>query len=240
PVKRKKPVKVIQPKHDPSAAPPNWEAVYNAIKAMRTKIEAPVDTKGCDMAQLLETDPRNKRFITLVSLILSVRTTDNICDATVKNLRQAVGGTMSLEKFLATNEDTIQEVLKSVGLNKADNLINTAHILREDFNSDVPDTIQDLVKLWGVGPKVGFLTLSVAWGKHDGIGVDVHVRRITQRLGWHNEEDPEKARQKLQVWFPKERFQELNKLLVGLGQTICGESPKCHLCALSSGICPEA
>lgn len=69
-----------------------------------------------------------------------------------------------------------------------------AEKLRDEFDSDVPQTIEGLISLPGVGPKIGFLTLQNAWNMNVGIGVDVHVLRITRLLGWHKAETPEDAR----------------------------------------------
>src|SRR6266542_5939980 len=68
--------------------------------------------------------------------------------------------------------------------------------LRDDFNSDVPKTVDELCSLLGVGPKMAFLTLQIAWGLNHGIGVDVHVHRITNLLGWHKPptKNPEQTR----------------------------------------------
>jgi len=76
-----------------------------------------------------------------------------------------------------------------------------------------------------------------------GIGVDVHVHRITNRLKWHKipTKDPEQTRLNLESWLPKERHEEINPLLVGFGQTIClPVGPRCDECSLSSGLCPSA
>ena len=64
-------------------------------------------------------------------------------------------------------------------------LKRTAIKLRDEFNSDVPQTVDDLCSLPGVGPKMAFLTLQIAWGLNHGIGVDVHIHRISNLLGWH-------------------------------------------------------
>lgn len=118
----------------------------------------------------------------------------------------------------------------------------TAEILRDKFNSDIPDTIEGLVSLPGVGPKMAYLTMSAAWGKDEGIGVDVHVHRITNLWGWHKTQNPEQTRAALESWLPRDKWHDINNLLVGFGQTIClPVGRKCGDCKLSEkGLCPSA
>jgi endonuclease-3 len=71
-------------------------------------------------------------------------------------------------------------------------LKKTAQILKDQYNGDIPKTVRDLCKLPGVGPKMSYLTMLAAWNEYVGIGVDVHVHRISGRLGWTN---PNKAKQ---------------------------------------------
>jgi endonuclease-3 len=126
--------------------------------------------------------------------------------------------------------------------NKTKYIKQVAPILRDKFGGDIPDTIEGLVSLPGVGPKMGYLTLSAAWGRHEGIGVDVHVHRITNLWGWHKTNNPEGTRAELESWLPKEKWHDINHLLVGFGQTIClPVGRKCNECDLSGlGLCPSA
>lgn len=118
----------------------------------------------------------------------------------------------------------------------------TAEILRDKWNSDIPDTIEGLVSLPGVGPKMAYLTMSAAWGRTEGIGVDVHVHRITNLWGWHKTQQPEQTRAALESWLPKDKWHDINNLLVGFGQTIClPVGRKCGDCKLAAkGLCPSA
>jgi endonuclease III len=86
---------------------------------------------------------------------------------------------------------------------------------------------------------MAFLAANVAWGQTFGIGVDVHVHRISNRLGWVSSKTPEETRKQLEEWLPRERWVEINPLLVGFGQTVCKNSPKCHNCDVSH-LCPSA
>jgi len=99
-----------------------------------------------------------------------------------------------------------------------------------------------LTSLPGVGPKMAYLCLSVAWGRDEGIGVDVHVHRITNLWGWNDTKQPEETRKALQSWLPRDRWHDINNLLVGFGQTIClPVGRKCGECKLADkGLCPSA
>jgi endonuclease-3 len=93
-----------------------------------------------------------------------------------------------------------------------------------------------------VGPKMAYLSMSVAWGRDEGIGVDVHVHRITNLWGWHKTKTPEETRAALQAWLPKDKWHEINWLLVGFGQVLCTPvGRKCGECVLpEEGLCPSA
>ena len=98
------------------------------------------------------------------------------------------------------------------------------------------------MSLPGVGPKMAYLCMSAAWGRTEGIGVDVHVHRITNLWAWHKTKQPEETRAMLEAWLPKERWHEINHLLVGFGQTTClPVGRRCGDCTLSQkGLCPSA
>ncbi|KDQ59784.1 hypothetical protein JAAARDRAFT_126654 [Jaapia argillacea MUCL 33604] len=255
PVKRtgsaspRKPKLIPQTLGTPHPTPPRWKETYDTIKEMRSHIVAPVDTMGCDQAQNKEVDPKNRRFATLVSLMLSSQTKDEVTDAAVTKLRQAIGGTLSVAAVMAADEQTVSDAIGKVGFwrRKTQYIKQTAQKLHDEFDSDVPKTVDELCSLPGVGPKMAFLTLQVAWNLNHGIGVDVHVHRITNRLGWHkpptkNPEQTRLLRLNLQSWLPTELHGEINHMLVGFGQTIClPVGPRCDLCQLSpKGLCPSA
>ncbi|KAI0042840.1 DNA glycosylase [Auriscalpium vulgare] len=237
---------VQQSLEKPHPAPAHWREAYDAIKEMRAHIVAPVDTMGCDSAQWKETEPKNKRFAVLVSLMLSSQTKDEVTNAAVDKLRAAIGGTLSVDALIAAPEPTVAEAINKVGFwrRKTGYIKQAAQRLRDDFDSDVPKTVDELCSLTGVGPKMAFLALQSAWNINVGIGVDVHVHRITNRLRWHRPatKNPEETRLNLQSWLPTELHPEINHLLVGFGQTICVPvGPRCDQCTLSStGLCPSA
>lgn len=146
---------------------------------------------------------------------------------------------------LITNpESAIHECIRVVGFHntKLVNIIAAARTCLEKYDGDIPPTIETLCELRGVGPKMGHLCMQIAWNEVTGIGVDVHVHRITNRFQWHKTKDPEGSRMALEQWLPKNRWESINVLLVGLGQTVCSAlAPKCHLCLFAEhGLCPSS
>ncbi|THH23141.1 hypothetical protein EUX98_g8038 [Antrodiella citrinella] len=241
----RKPKAIPQSLASPHPAPPDWRDTYDTIKRMRTKIVAPVDTMGCDQAQNKETEPQNRRFATLVSLMLSSQTKDEVTDTAVAKLRDALGGSITVRALIAAEESAVAEAIAKVGFwrRKTQYIRQTAQRLQDDFDSDVPKTVDELCSLPGVGPKMAFLALQVAWNINVGIGVDVHVHRITNRLGWHKPptKNPEQTRLNLQSWLPTGLHPDINHMLVGFGQVMClPVGPRCGECELSDGRCPSA
>lgn len=126
--------------------------------------------------------------------------------------------------------------------NKAKYLKQTVQILIEKYDSDIPDTPKELKALPGVGPKMAHICMAVAWNKVTGIGVDVHVHRLSNRLKWvpRPTKEPEQTRVALEKWLPYSLWSEVNHLFVGFGQTICTPvKPNCREC-LNKDICPSA
>ncbi|GAV30072.1 hypothetical protein PMKS-003578 [Pichia membranifaciens] len=106
-------------------------------------------------------------------------------------------------------------------------------------NGDIPDTIEELVKLKGIGYKMGHLILQGAWHKVVGISVDTHMVRLCNMFGWtpKNEKNPENVRKILEKMLinHKEMWNEINPVLVGFGQTVCTPvGRRCDLCLLST------
>ncbi|KAI9055580.1 hypothetical protein LZ554_000526 [Drepanopeziza brunnea f. sp. 'monogermtubi'] len=235
--------------------PPNdWREVYNTVKEMRTTgaaQNAAVDTMGCERLGQETVTPLVKRYHTLTALMLSSQTKDTTNAQAMNRLytelpayKEGAPVGLNLENILAVDPKLLNELIWAVGFhnNKTKYIKATAEILRDQYSGDIPDTIEGLMSLPGVGPKMGYLCLSAAWGKHEGIGVDVHVHRITNLWGWHKTKGPEESRIALQAWLPKELWHEINWVLVGLGQTIClPVGRKCGECELGlKGLCKAA
>lgn len=246
--------------HDPStgaetvAAPSDWQELYDTAKEMRlhgAANNAAVDTMGCERLALPTASPRDQRFHTLVALMLSSQTKDTTNAAAMRRLQtelppheDGAPAGLNLDNMLAVAPERLNELIWAVGFhnNKTKYLKQAAVILRDSWGGDIPDSIEGLVSLPGVGPKMAHLCLSSAWGRTEGIGVDVHVHRITNLWGWHKTKNPEETRMALQAWLPRDRWREINWLLVGLGQTVCAPvGRKCGDCNLGlDGLCKAA
>ncbi|KAF2710029.1 DNA glycosylase, partial [Pleomassaria siparia CBS 279.74] len=242
--KQAKTVKTFASAVEKIEPPPQWEEIYALAREMRNEHVAPVDTMGCESLADRNTTPRNQRFQTLVSLMLSSQTKDTVTSVAIKGMQDNMTGGFNLESVLAMEPTTLNAFIAKVGFHnlKTKYIKNTAEILRDKWNSDIPDTIEGLTSLPGVGPKMAYLCMSAAWGRDEGIGVDVHVHRITNLWAWNKTKQPEETRKALQSWLPKDRWHDINNLLVGLGQTIClPVGRKCGECKLASrGLCPSA
>lgn len=117
-------------------------------------------------------------------------------------------------------------------------------MLINDFNGEVPNDLQSLLKLPGVGKKMANIALASCFDNVVGIGVDVHVHRIANRLNWTSKptNTPEQTQLELESWMPREMWREVNLLLVGFGQQICTPiKPNCSECLNSTNnLCPNA
>lgn len=225
-------------------APTNWEAVYDITAAMRKRVLAPVDTMGCENLAEDHRSPRDRRLQTLVALMLSSQTKDTVTAAAMMSLQTHLPGGFCLESLLEVEPAKLNQMIEKVGFhnNKTKFIKAAALLLRDKFGGDIPDTIDGLISLPGVGPKMAYLCMSAAWGRDEGIGVDVHVHRITNLWGWHKTSTPEQTRAELEAWLPHEKWHDINHLLVGFGQTIClPVGRRCGECDLSkNGMCPSA
>ncbi|CAG8556630.1 15953_t:CDS:2 [Acaulospora colombiana] len=216
----------------PHPTPPKWENTYRAIQEMRKGRPAAVDTMGCHLPLLdKRVDPKTKDEVTwaaIQKLQAAFRPDD------------AVDGEeyLTLEAVRAAPVEVIENCINKVGFwrRKAQYIKSASEILHKDFEGDIPRSIEGLCSLPGVGMKMAMLAMQNGWGDNAGIGVDVHVHRITNRLGWHKKETktPEETRLNLESWLPKEYHGPINPLLVGFGQTIClPVRPKCEECLLA-------
>lgn len=213
-----------------------WKKTWTAIGKMRKAQVAPVDRWGCDQLFLKSASPEEKRFQILVSLLLSSQTKDEVTAAATQRLFAKAS---SAEKVYELQESELMELIYPVGFykRKASYLRQVSRKLLEEYGGDIPKSVEELCKLPGIGPKMAHLAMNAAWGKCEGIGVDLHVHRICDRLGWtHDAKTPEDTRKQLQFWLPVERWPEINHLLVGFGQTVCtARNPKCHECLARPG-----
>ncbi|XP_033958738.1 endonuclease III-like protein 1 isoform X2 [Pseudochaenichthys georgianus] len=221
--------------------PPDWKKQLGYIREMRSSRDAPVDNMGAEKCYDSDATAHVRRFQVLVSLMLSSQTKDQVTAAAMKRLR-AHGCTA--ESILNTDDEALGKLIYPVGFwrTKVKYLKLTSAILQKEFGGDIPDSVQGLVRLTGVGPKMAHLAMDIAWDQVSGIGVDTHVHRISNRLGWLKKPttSPEQTRKALEEWLPRELWSEINWLLVGFGQQVClPVRPLCSVC-LNQHSCPSA
>ncbi|XP_059051534.1 endonuclease III-like protein 1 [Achroia grisella] len=221
--------------------PPNWREFLVNLRIMRSNYDAPVDTMGCDMSMDENAPPEVYRYQSLISLMLSSQTKDQVTFGAMLRLREKG---LTVDNILNMSEEELGRLIYPVSFwkTKIKYIKKTTQILKDQYNSDIPDSVEKLCKLSGVGPKMAHICMKVAWNKITGIGVDTHVHRISNRIGWVRKPTttPEDTRKALETWVPFESWRELNGLMVGFGQTICVPiSPKCDEC-LNRDICPSS
>jgi endonuclease-3 len=142
----------------------------------------------------------------------------------------------------AAKTEELEEMIKSTGFfrNKAKSLIGMASAVAEHHGGAIPDEMDALVKLPGVGRKTANVILGNAFEKNEGVVVDTHVTRLSHRLGLTKQADAVKIEQELMPLFPRERWTMLSHLLIEHGRQVCdAKRPKCEVCTLND-ICPSS
>ncbi|MGQ4832678.1 MAG: endonuclease III domain-containing protein [Candidatus Asgardarchaeia archaeon] len=175
-------------------------------------------------------------FKILVATLLSARTKDTITAQVIDKLFEKVNGPEDLIKM---SEDEIARLIYPIGFyrQKAKFLKELSKIILEKYNGKVPDTIEELVKLPGVGRKTANLVVILAFDK-DGICVDTHVHRIVNRWQYVKTRTPEETEKALREKLPRKHWKEINRILVTFGQNICTPvNPKCEKCPINN-LCP--
>jgi endonuclease-3 len=183
-------------------------------------------------------DHRNA-FELLAATILSAQCTDKRVNMVTPVLFERYPNPASLA---AAKQEDVEEIIRSTGFfrNKATNLIAMAGALVDRHDGEVPAEMDALVALPGVGRKTANVVLGNAFGRNEGIVVDTHVSRLSQRLGLTAETDPVKIESSLVPLFPRERWTMLSHLLIEHGRRLCdAKKPRCGDCPLLE-LCPSA
>ena len=172
-------------------------------------------------------------FTLLVSVVLSAQATDKSVNKVTESLYKIAD---TPQKILSLGEVNLISYIKSIGLykSKAKHIIELSKMLIEQFNSQVPDNLEDLIKLPGVGRKTANVVLLEVFGIANGIAVDTHAKRISNKLGLSSNSDPEKIEQDLLKIFDKEDLKFINHLLVWHGRNYCkAQKPDCENCTIN-------
>lgn len=222
--------------------PKYWKTTWDQIKKYRDSHPAPVDAQGAHRCAKSENE-KEHRFETLVALLLSSQTKDQHTYAAVANLRENLGPEgdhkLTPDTVIEATHEQIDNAIHSVGFHsqKATYLKRIAEILKKEHGGDVPLTLAGWMELPGIGRKMGVLGVQICWNEPTGVSADVHVTRIAKRLGWAKSTVADKVAVELEGWLPKDRWIDVNPLLVGFGQTLCGSIPKCTICPVTH--CPS-
>lgn len=177
-------------------------------------------------------------FEMLVATILSAQTTDaHVNKVTEKLFRKY----RTVEDYAGASLETLRKDISSINFynNKAKNIHNSAGIIVEKFGSKVPDTMEELTTLPGVARKTANIVLSNAYGINEGIAVDTHVKRLSQRLGLTKNEDPVKIEKDLMENTPRTDWGNISHLLIFHGRTICQAKRPNHGECILYDICPS-
>ena len=178
-------------------------------------------------------------FQLLVATILSAQCTDRRVNMVTPVLFERYPDALALA---AARQEDVEDIIRSTGFfrNKARNLIAMAGAVVERHGGQVPASMEDLVRLTGVGRKTANVVLGNACGINAGVVVDTHVQRLSARLGLTSESDPGKIERVLMGLFEQDRWTLLSHLLIWHGRRVCdARKPRCGDCALNT-ICPSA
>ena len=175
-------------------------------------------------------------FLILVSTLLSLRTKDEVTEVAQKRLFKLADNP---EKLLKLDVELIEKTIYPVGFykRKAKNLLNVAKFLIEKYDGKVPDNLEKLLEIPGVGRKTANLVLTEGFNL-PGICVDTHVHRIFNRIGYLKTKNADETERILREILPKKWWIPVNNILVVFGQNICKPiSPFCSQCPIKEQ-CP--
>ncbi len=175
----------------------------------------------------------------VIATVLSAQSTDVMVNKVTESLFQKY---RTPEDYLAAPPGELENDIHSTGFfnQKAKAIRGLSRVLVEEFGGEVPDTMEDLLKLPGVARKTANIVLGNAFGKVEGIAVDTHVHRLAWRLGFSDADDPNKVERDLMGLFPRTRWFHLTYLLIEHGRAICkAPKPLCEDCVVND-LCPSS
>lgn len=208
------------------------EKALKIIKSIKKQVE------DFQVPSVTQVSRKNNPYQVLISCILSLRTKDKTTRDASRRLFKVASCPASMIKL---SRSYIQRLIYPVGFyrNKAKVILGISKSIIRDFRGRVPGTIEDLLSLKGVGRKTANLVLGLGFGI-PAICVDTHVHRISNRLGWVNTKAPAETEEALKKIVPRDKWIELNTILVIFGQNICQPvSPFCSRCPVC-GFCKRA
>jgi endonuclease-3 len=178
-------------------------------------------------------------FELIVSVVLSAQTTDVAVNKVTPKLFERFPDARAMA---AVEPKQVEPFVARLGFfrMKSKALVGLARALVERHGGEVPQSMDDLVKLPGVGRKTANVVLGVLWNKPDGVVVDTHVMRISQRLGWTKNTDAEKIERDLCAILPRDEWDHASHVLIFHGRRVCfARKPDCEGCSVND-VCPAA
>jgi endonuclease-3 len=175
----------------------------------------------------------------LVATILSAQCTDERVNQVTATLFKKY---RSPEDYLRVPEQGLAEDIRPTGFfnQKTKAIRGACRMIVEEFGGRVPDTMEELDKLPGVARKTANIVLGNAYGKVEGIAVDTHVRRVSQRLGFTQQKDPAKIERDLMGIVPRDRWFDFTYVLIEHGRALCkAPTPRCEDCPVNY-LCPSS
>ena len=175
----------------------------------------------------------------LVATVLSAQATDTQINKVTKELFKKY---RTVEDYAVVPREELEQDIRSSGFfrRKADAIQTLSHTLVDEHGGHVPDTMEELVKLKGVGRKTANIVLAGSFGKIVGIAVDTHVHRLSRLLGLSGQKNPVKVERELMELFPQEKWWAVNYMLITHGRRVCNaKKPNCEVCVLTD-LCPSA
>jgi endonuclease-3 len=176
---------------------------------------------------------RGTPFEVLILTILSAQTTDK---AVLKVKKPLFSKYPTPADLAAAQQADVEEIIHSLGYYhaKAKNIIAASHVLLTTFNGTMPQTMDGLLTIPGVGRKTANIVLYHALGKNEGIAVDTHVRRLARRIGFSDTDDVTVIERDLMALFPREDWGDVTDVLIAHGRATCtAKKPLCDVCVIS-------
>ncbi len=172
-------------------------------------------------------------FELLIAVILSAQCTDERVNKTTPSIFLSYN---TPEDFANIELSKLEELIHPCGFykTKAKNIKATANILVQEYNSEVPRTMEELMRLPGVGRKTANVVMLEAFNLPQGIAVDTHAKRLSNKIGLSKETDPFKIETDLLKIFPKEFYKDINHIFIYHGRNTCtARNPKCENCVIN-------
>jgi len=203
----------------------NNNDIDNVIEILRE------DVKKWKVPAVTLVSRKRDPFMVLISCLISLRTKDDVTGEASKRIFALADNPRDMVKL---SPSQIEDAIYPAGFyrNKARDILEICRVLVDKHNSSVPDDIDELLKFKGVGRKTANLVVTLGYEKQ-GICVDIHVHRISNRLGYVKTKKPDETELILRKKLPEKYWIEINDLLVTYGQNLCTpQSPHCSRCRL--------